>query len=366
MSDPGQQLRLLVDEMLFLFSETADFQSQGDPGVLAMLQEAKAIIMQMHRRLNRSAGEYVVALVGHAKVGKSTLINALLGVDLSPRFNSPCTAAAIEFRHGQIPRVSACRGEITLDCYPCDSVEQIREQLERLGSVDGEDRDDRVRYLVVELPNVPERLIFADTPGFGAAEVGGDGEAHTRNLNAYVSRRVSRAFWVVLAEQGIGKAEAKYFQGELLDKCGDVVVTGSDGWDEADRIRFKRRFAGQLRQHFLRFHFVDGLQALQAGQKGDGAALRSSGVPDLMREMSASSPAQDGTAEVIGNLQQLSSKVVRWWGDFAVRNPRAAQKGLWPIDSYGRFSGRLIGRGEYEKITAAICSPLLGIKPVDI
>jgi len=52
--------------------------------------------------LRRAAGqeEFRIAVVGRFKTGKSTLVNALLGKELSPSDTLRCTSSRIEFRGG--------------------------------------------------------------------------------------------------------------------------------------------------------------------------------------------------------------------------------------------------------------------------
>jgi hypothetical protein len=54
-----------------------------------------------------AAGRLRVAVVGEAKRGKSTLINALLGQPVLPAGVTPLTAVATMVRHGTQPRVEA-------------------------------------------------------------------------------------------------------------------------------------------------------------------------------------------------------------------------------------------------------------------
>lgn len=91
-------LRQLLDEFAMLLEESHAYQRI--PEVQAVLCEARDLVLQFRQRLRSVAGRYVVAFAGLTNVGKSTLMNALLGAEIAPRLNGPCTSVAVEFEHG--------------------------------------------------------------------------------------------------------------------------------------------------------------------------------------------------------------------------------------------------------------------------
>ena len=86
-------LAQVVDEFLMLVAESAEFQCHQD--IKRILSEAKEILVAVRHRLRVAKDRYVVGVVGLSNVGKSTLLNALLGSELAPRRNGPCTAGPL-------------------------------------------------------------------------------------------------------------------------------------------------------------------------------------------------------------------------------------------------------------------------------
>ena len=128
---PGDQLTPVVDELLMLCKETAEFQDRQE--VRTILLETMRALAVMRHRLNVSGHRYVVAAVGLTNVGKSTLLNALLGDDLAPRRNGPCTAAPIEFVFGDQLRVTAhYRQRLRRPSWVCPTTQILHERLSAL------------------------------------------------------------------------------------------------------------------------------------------------------------------------------------------------------------------------------------------
>ena len=81
--------------------------------------------------------------------------------------------------------------------------------------------------VVVELDHelLSHGLVLADTPGFGAAQLGEHTDSHEQAVLAYLQETVSQVFWVVLGEQGIGQREREFYDRFLRDLCDDIIVT---------------------------------------------------------------------------------------------------------------------------------------------
>ncbi len=335
MAENEKNLRALAEESAILFHESAQYQPL--PDVQAVLAEARDLALQLRRRLTPVGRQYVVALAGLTNVGKSTLVNAIVGDEVSPRLNGPCTSVAIEFSSGRKYAVAVRADSILSERFACETPERLRQILEQMASARGGGADPHVRLLQAEIPGFPENLVLADTPGFGAARESADGAIHEAALWRYIETRASRVFWVVLAEQGIGKTEAQVYEKRLMEKCGDVVITGSEDWDEPDRRRFQHRFSGVLRQATLRFHFASGLQGWQARQAGDAAALDSSGIPTLLAELRRQTDVTSRCQDSADLIRRIGEGLAEWWQEFSGGNARAAANGLWRKDSFYRW-----------------------------
>ncbi|MDR0573785.1 MAG: dynamin family protein [Tannerella sp.] len=81
------------------------------------------------KRTNIANGKFILMVAGEAKSGKSTFINAFLGVEILPMDVKQCTSALIEINHGE---------EISLEAVYADGREksiigeqEVREFLEK-------------------------------------------------------------------------------------------------------------------------------------------------------------------------------------------------------------------------------------------
>jgi GTP-binding protein EngB required for normal cell division len=328
-------LRVLIDELAILFEESLAYE--GIAEARAVLAEARDLTLQFRRRLIPVGGRYVIAFAGMTNVGKSTLMNALLGAEIAPRLNGPCTSVAVEFEHGPQYSVTVRTGSVLSQRYPCNSVEHLNKYLESLASTQGEGANPFARYIQVTSPKIPAGMVLADTPGFGAVEASGEIGSHEEALKNYLAHQASQVFWIVLAEQGIGRREAGFYEKFLMEKCNDIVVTGSEGWDVGERARFRQRFFGTLRQPLLRFHFASGKDGCEAREKGSEAMLEASGVKALESELKKQANGTTRMSDVEDGALNLAKALAEWQKEFSEDHPRFARGDLWRPDSWARW-----------------------------
>ena len=126
-----QELALIAGELYLLLDETAGYHC--DDRLRSWLRETQSALLVCIRRLQRMQQRFVVALAGMSNVGKSTLINALLGADVAPNANRPCTAAPIEFEYALDLGVTiSSNHSISRRKWDCASLEAIRACLDRI------------------------------------------------------------------------------------------------------------------------------------------------------------------------------------------------------------------------------------------
>jgi hypothetical protein len=106
-----------------------------------------------------------IALVGRAKTGKSTLLNALLGTAVAPTDAGECTKVVHQFRHDQYTTASL----VTRNGRPPVRVRftgsRLPTQLELPAS--------EIRYVDVTLPvRMLRRATLIDTPGLASSDAG--------------------------------------------------------------------------------------------------------------------------------------------------------------------------------------------------
>lgn len=333
----------LVDEMLLLLKETEEYHSV--PDVKAMLQEAGKALLSIRRRLRMLAQQYAVGVVGLTNVGKSTLLNALLGSDIAPRRNGPCTSAPIEFAFGDSIVVTAyLKKGLNRPSWKCGGPDEIHSLLNRLGDDTAGFSSNNINRIVVSIPHplLSNGLVIADTPGFGAAQIGDAEGTHEQSLKEYLRRGISQVFWVVLADQGIGSREKRFHDDFFAEVCDDLVVTGCDDWDNNDREKFRKRFLASFGSRLPKFHFVSGLQGLEARKAQDQSGLESAGITALEERIRDLANPQGREASVRRQLEQLTQDIAWWWGDHNSDGGRLLQP-WWRPDSWSRFSAMECG-----------------------
>lgn len=351
---PSSDLLCLVDEFVMLLQESADYQRH--PDVKAVLTEAMAAVSASRRRLATAGERYVVAVVGLTNVGKSTLLNALLGDELAPRRNGPCTAAPIEFCYGERLQVIAYHHQsYTRPHWHCQNVEAVHQRLSQLADDGGAEASRRIRKVEVQARHslLERGLVIADTPGFGAAQSLEALGSHEEALKRYLHQDVTQVFWVVLADQGIGQREKQFFEDFFAAVCDDIVVTQCEDWDPHDRERFRRRFADVLGNHLLRFHFVSGLKGLEARNAGDAARLETAGITLLESRIRELADPAGRTCSIRRTLIQLADDLSVWLREY--RDDRGLPlEQWWRPDSWGRWKGAPSCGGLQEQIAASL------------
>ncbi|MEX2217065.1 MAG: dynamin family protein [Phycisphaeraceae bacterium] len=336
----SQELGRIVDEMLMLVQESARYHTDAD--VRSILDEAGRTLVSFHRRLQIVADRYIVAVVGMTNVGKSTLLNALLGSELAPRRNGPCTAAPIEFMFGELRVTAHYRRRLSRPSWNCSDSGAVHERLASLADDSGDAASSEIRKVVVEAPLslLSNGLIVADTPGFGAAQSADAESSHERSLKEYLNDDVSQVFWIVLADQGIGKREMHFHNAFFGQVCDDVVVTGCEDWEGDDRERFRRRFCSHFGNRIPRFHFVSGLQGLRARKSNDLEGLESAGVPLLESRIRELVESKGRLVAIQSAVVELATDLRAWLCDYRdSRRQRLAR--WWRPDSWSRWKACL-------------------------
>jgi GTP-binding protein EngB required for normal cell division len=280
------------------------------------------MLNEIRRRVKAASKRYVVAVVGLTNVGKSTLLNALFGVDLAPRRNGPCTAAPIEFVYGDSYQVNVEHyNSFTHPHFPCATVEAVHERLTALADDSGAERSKSIKRVEVTAPLeiLKYGLVIADTPGFGAAQIEGAEGSHEDALKKYLIDKVSQVFWVVLGEQGIGKREMEFRDAMFAQICGDVIVTRCDDWDDKDKSRFRQRFA-QLFNRIPQFHFTSGKLGIKAQKENDIKLLEQAGIPAIHERISALGNKEGRLQTIQDSILGLCEDLILWWKDYINEN----------------------------------------------
>lgn len=236
----------------------------GVEGPLSALRAAS-------RNLRRLA--YNVALLGSSRVGKSTLLNHLLGRDLSPVRQLPTTAVVMSVRAGERDEATVhfLEGEPKTGPATAEFVGPFVTQQ------DNPNNEKRVAHVEVHVsdPILSAGIALLDLPGFH------DADPEIRAVSAAALERVDAALYLIdiapyksgsfsFSAQHVGDLEA------LLGSCERLVLVLSkaDMLKRADRKAALDYVNAQLGKYGLLPRLVAPPMMLGVSQKLEGGAER--------------------------------------------------------------------------------------------
>ena len=245
-------------------------------------------INPIHKRLGRmDSKRYVLSMVGLTNVGKSTLAHALLKHPVAPRRNGPATSIPVEYEHGHEWQMRTWSLE-TRSVHPehFGSPQLLAQALERRVFDVSQDQADKIERVLVRGPmdSIEGGLVFADTPGFGAAQSADAHGNHQARLTEYVHKHVHEVLFCVSgANCAVKTEEVAFFKG-IQELCSTVVVTKWDGEPDAREREiqaYKTKFAHLF--PLCGFMFIEAKWAIEGQTKGTPGKLGESGVDELVR-----------------------------------------------------------------------------------
>ena len=234
----------------------------------------------LHWRLQRiNAQRYVLSMVGLTNVGKSTLAQALLEHPVAPRRNGPATAIPVEYEYDCEPWQLQTIDErnLTVMEQKFDSAQALSKVLEKkVFTPKAEDLSNGSNAkLIVKGPMrlLEVGLVFADTPGFGAAQSADSSGTHESVLVEYLQKHVHEVMFCLSASNAmVSPAEKKFFE-SIGHLCSTVVVTKWDAEDEQSD-HDKKQYEGKFSELFpmCRFLFVNAKRAIENPNQQDSEA----------------------------------------------------------------------------------------------
>src|SRR5215212_8626210 len=182
-----------------------------------------------HYRESLEENTYKVLVVGEAKTGKSSFINALIGRDVLP--------ANVRVTTSQVFNVRPAGQEAFRIRFEDDSLQELTlDDLPRYGSQVLEDAGERpeldqiIRWIEVDEPEIrflPPGVSLLDTPGLGALYA-----AHAQITHRFVPQAEAVIF-VLDSEKPIVQTEVEFIE-TILDVTSDIffIQTKIDLYDE--------------------------------------------------------------------------------------------------------------------------------------
>jgi small GTP-binding protein len=262
------------------------------PGVLASALDELAVLADesdsaelsaLRERLG--AARLRVLVVGEAKRGKSTLVNALLGREVLPTGVTPLTAVPTTVTHGTGEGLDVTFIDDRAAHYPLSALEEF-------GTERGNPGNSRhVTAITVRLDSamLARGVEIVDTPGTGSVH------AHNTAAAEDVLPTMDAAIFVLTADPPVSAAERDLL-GRVhgLSMTTFVVLNKADYTDAAglaEAVEFTERIAGQAVGALVRVYPVSARAALSAaGDSGFaafaadfGAYLDTGRTADLLR-----------------------------------------------------------------------------------
>ncbi len=157
-------------------------------------------------------GRFNLAVLGQFKRGKSTLLNALLGIDILPTSVIPLTAIPTIIKKDDrfSIRVLFENNDDSEKIYFPNSIEQFKDILFNFVTEEGNPENKKnVREVIVGIPGnrlLDNRVVLIDTPGIGSTY------AHNTQVTLNFLPQCDAALFVVSADPPITQVEMEFLQ----------------------------------------------------------------------------------------------------------------------------------------------------------
>jgi hypothetical protein len=290
------------------------------------------IIPLYHRHQFARKTPFTLCFVGLTNVGKSTLIEAILGEAVAPVLNGPATAVPVEYSRDHEWKLEvfyhSAETRPTLACF--DSSHAMAADIRKRVIGLTEEQAAKIAVVCIKGPfsALEGDLVLADTPGFGAARLSPKVVEPTDDWRARTIRNAGRAYLCVGAGASwhVSPEEQDFYRG-VSHLCANVIVTKWEG-TEADKIEwlstFERLFPG------ADFDFVNAKRALNVER-----------IQSIVR-----SQATD-----MARVAQLHSELVKAWNDLHAHFANTFKTPIpWRRDSLSRFGAACLQFPELEPI----------------
>lgn len=166
--------------------------------------------------------ELIVPVLGTQGMGKSTLINAILGENLLPNEADETTCVPVEIRYGEERRATVClqNGEQFEINLSCDSLKIFVDNNENEGN------EKNVSHIVLELKNelLKNGIVIVDLPGVGSLT-----QNNQETTMRYI-KKLCTAIFVIPTTPTIRDKEAIFIRGTWSTFSSAIFV--QNRWDD--------------------------------------------------------------------------------------------------------------------------------------
>jgi GTP-binding protein EngB required for normal cell division len=217
---------------------------------------------EIRRQLERPVR---LSFVGNFSVGKSTVINSILGEEVAPVNQTPTTAVICHFRYGDTKRVRFHYEDGTFEEEGFFAFKQFSDhsQIDEENDDEQIERIERIDHVEIFYPNeVLREITLVDTPGFGASTEEDEDitRSHLRGADAVC--------WIFDADE-VGKGS----EVERIQKLSDefrsafALINQCDKKPPHERPKLRRRAEDLVGEHFDDILLYSALDVFEA-EKG--------------------------------------------------------------------------------------------------
>jgi len=323
-----------------------DGESLSD--ALARFSSARLIPLLTQEK-NSMQSPYILALVGLTNVGKSTLTEALLGFPVAPQKSGPATAIPVEYVYGNNWEMEILFRNFHTEVIPFIDAKALGAELTKRVVDINSKMVSTVAWVTVKGPMkmLKSGLTLADTPGFGATQIGDDDGAHQKRLEEFICDRVHRVYFCVAAgeEWTISDIEKDFYK-RLSHICSHVIVnkwTGTSTEAEEYEHKYSSIFP------FAKFIFVNALKAIKGQNENSSELFELSNLQAFHDIIEAySTPGK--------RVNMCIPEIIRAWDNFHIYLKRKfnCRHIPWAEVSKQNFINSCSGNAVFDKITKNI------------
>jgi len=253
-----------MDKLLNLCDKTRSLLHGAATSDTAMQTFFKSAIEYMRQTegMLRARGDSVVAFCGKTNVGKSTLMNALLGEKIAPVRNCDWSARPVEYTYSGIPAL------LIADKYPpvkreFSNDDELSSALKDLTTMANPSLAVGQEHLVVQadFPILRDGLIICDMPGFLAA-TGDETEekegVHDFDIKEYLRKNGSfLQIYLISNAQLPDQSVIRFIRENLIDHPLTVVINYRESDDIEQRKRQLESSWGGALDRVLDFYYIN-------------------------------------------------------------------------------------------------------------
>lgn len=230
--------------------------------------------------------ELIVPVLGSQGMGKSTLINAVLGNNILPNDADETTCVPVEIRYGTKEKaVVYFQSGKSIDIeISCDSLREFVDNNENDGN------EKRVSHITLETPNelLKTGLVIVDLPGVGSLT-----QNNHETTMKYI-RKLCTAIFVIPTVPTIRRSEEVFIRGAWSSFSSAIFV--QNRWDDEtdqevnDSVNFNslvlKNIAKNAHTTFNgKICVVNAYKAILGRLHNDSAECESSNLPELINEL---------------------------------------------------------------------------------